>query len=57
MINLQDLVMKNKRLAQFILLNLPIQSRQTDLQQAGGFGFVALGVVQDFLDVQLFGTR
>lgn len=41
---------------QFILVDLAVERRDTYFKQPRCFGFVAVGVVQDFLQMQLFGT-
>jgi hypothetical protein len=41
---------------QLILLDLPVQGSQPDIQKPGGFRFVAPGMIQHPLDMQLFDT-
>lgn len=35
----------------------PVQGSRRDIQESGGFGFVASGVAQHFQDMDFFGKR
>src|ERR1700743_3624136 len=41
---------------QLVLVYLPVQGREPDIEQPRGFRLVPFGVVEDALDVQLFGA-
>ena len=41
-------------LTDFILFQFPVQRRDSDIEEPGGFCFIALGVIHDLLDMQFF---
>lgn len=43
-------------LAQAILGQFSIQGRERNAEKFGGFGFISLRIIQDFLNMNLFGT-